>query len=694
MKKKIKAALLPVVVWSLPFISGAQDKEATRLEEVVVSSDSLSVIQKDSSLITPVPITTRQQLEQYSPVDITWAINQIPGVYMLSGGMNVNRITIRGVGARTPYGSNKVKAYLDDIPITNGIGETSIEVFDPESISQVEVIQGPKAVTYGTNLGGALLLRSMTPSKSYIRNSFTLGSYQLLKNTTNAVYAGEKLSVNLNYEHLETDGYRENSAYRRNAILLNTSYRFNDNNTLTVLFNQIDYNAYIPSSISKTAFKENPRQAASNWLEAKGYKNSKSTLAGLSYTHRFSPALQNTTSVFYTYQDHYEPRPFDILTGFTNGYGIRSTFRQDFSFREEKATLRLGTEMYKDVYNWQTIENLYQENNGQGTLEGEQLSDNKEYRNQLNLFASLTLPLVRGLKAQLGLNANFTSYNFLDYYNSGAENTSASRRFDPILAPSLNIDYSYNAHTRFYANISRGFSFPGTEETLTPEGVINPELGPERGMHYEAGIHLKLLKKRLHLSAAAYIMNIRDLLVAQRVGEDQYIGKNAGKTEHKGVEITVEYHLPVTRNLAIVPFINTSLNDHRFIRFIDGDNDYSGNNLTGVPDNKTNAGIRILHQSGLYLYANYQYVGEIPLTDAGSLHTDSYWVAHAKAGYRKDISEKFILDVSGGINNIADRNYAQSVLINAVGFRNSEPRFYYPGLPQNFYGGIQLRYML
>src|SRR5690606_8633587 len=112
---------------------------------------------------------------------------------------------------RTPYGSNKVKAYLDDIPITNGIGETSIEVFDPESISQVEVIQAPKAVTYGTNLGGALLLRSMTPSKSYIRNSFTLGSYQLLKNTTNAVYAGEKLSVNLNYEHLETDGYRENS---------------------------------------------------------------------------------------------------------------------------------------------------------------------------------------------------------------------------------------------------------------------------------------------------------------------------------------------------------------------------------------------------------------------------------------------------------------------------------------------------
>ncbi|MGS2762205.1 TonB-dependent receptor family protein [Sinomicrobium sp. M5D2P9] len=694
MKKKIKAALLPVVVWLLPFISMAQDKQTTLLEEVIVSSDSLSAIQRDSSLIVPVSVTTRQQLEQYSPVDITWAINQIPGVYMLSGGMNVNRITIRGVGARTPYGSNKVRTYLDDIPITNGIGETSIEVFDPESISQVEIIQGPKAVTYGTNLGGALLLRSVTPSKSYVRNSFTFGSYQLLKNTTNAVYAGEKLSVNLNYEHLETDGYRENSAYRRNAVLLNSSYRFNDNNSLTILFNQIDYNAYIPSSISKTVLEENPQQAASNWLEAKGYKNSKTTLAGLSYTHRFNPNLQNTTSIFYTYTDHYEPRPFNILAGFTNGYGIRSVFRQDFAFRNEKATIHLGTEMYKDMYNWETIENLYLENDGNGTLEGAQLSDNKEYRNQLHLFSSLTLPLTRGLKVQLGLNTNFTSYNFLDYYNSGDDNTSASRRFDPILAPSLNLDYQYNTHARFYANISRGFSFPGTEETLTPEGVINPELGPEKGMHYEAGINLKLLKNRLRLSAAAYTMTIKDLLVAQRVGEDQYIGKNAGKTEHKGIEITAEYHLPLTRNLAIIPFINTSVNDHRFIRFIDGDNNYSGNNLTGVPDNKTNAGIRVVHQSGLYFYINYQYVGEIPLTDANSLYTDSYGVANAKAGYKKEILEKLILEVSGGINNITDKNYAQSVLINAIGFGNSEPRFYYPGLPQNFYGGVQLRYML
>ncbi|SFW62506.1 iron complex outermembrane recepter protein [Sinomicrobium oceani] len=694
MKKKIITVFSLAALLFTSLSSVGQDKQTTLLDEVIVSTDSLSIISKDSSLIIGTPVVNRQQLDQYGPTDVTWALNQLPGVYMLSGGMNVNRITMRGVGARTPYGSNKVRAYLNDIPVTNAIGETSIEIFDPENIDQVEVIQGPKAVNYGTNLGGALLFRSGTPSGSYIRNSFTTGSYDLIKNTTNAVYSDKKLSVNAGYEHLETKGYRENSAYRRNAVFLNATYRPDSKNAFTLLLNQINYNAQISSSIGRTALEENPRQAASNWLEAQGYKNSRSTLAGLSYTHRFSSEFRNTTSVFYTYLDHYEPRPFNILTGFTNGYGIRSTFRKDFDFAGQKATVYLGTELYKDQYNWQTIENRYQENNGNGSLEGQQLSRNKEYRSQVNLFASLSLPLARGLKAQVGLNSNFTSYNFLDHYHTGEDNTSASRRFDPIVAPSLNLDYQYDSNLRFYANVSRGFSFPGTEETLTPEGVINPDLGPEKGMHYEAGSHIKLWKERLRLSVAAYLMDIKDLLVAQRVGEDQYIGRNAGKTEHKGIEVSAEYHWAVSRSLLLIPFINTSINDHRFIRFRDGDNNHSGNNLTGVPDNKTNAGLRIIHRSGLYFYANYQHIGEIPLTDANNLYTDPYGIANVKAGYKHTLSEKFILEISGGINNLSDKNYAQSVLINAVGFGNSEPRFYYPGLPRNFYGGIQFRYLL
>ncbi|RAV27905.1 TonB-dependent receptor family protein [Sinomicrobium soli] len=672
----------------------AQEKAPTQLPEVTVHGHTPVQAPADSTAITPVAAVSARELEEYAPADITPAMNRIPGVFILSGGMNVSRITIRGVGARTPYGSNKVRAYLDGIPVTNGMGETALEVFDPENMGNIEIIEGPKATAYGAPLGGTILLRSATPGTSSVSTSLTAGSYQLLKNTTHLSVTDRKLSLGLNYEHLETGGYRENSAYNRNAVQLNASYRFDENNTLSLLFSQIGYNAQIPSSISRQAMEEDPGQAASNWLEAQGYKNSHATLAGLSYTHRFTASLQNTTSVFYTYLDHYEPRPFNILTGFTNGYGIRSTFGKDFTFGGRKGQVQLGTEMYKDVYQWGTIENLYQQHEGGGSAEGRQLSDNKEYRNQLNLFTTLTLPLAPRLKARLGLNANFTSYNFLDHYNEGAGNTSASRRFDPILAPSLDIDYRYSEHLRFYANISRGFSFPGTEETLTPEGVINPGLGPEKGMHYETGIRLKLLEDRLSVTAAAYLMDIRDLLVAQRVGEDQYIGKNAGKTEHRGIELSAAYHIPVSPAVTLIPFATTSVNKHRFIRFRDGDNDYSGNPLTGVPAYKTSAGFRLTHRKGLFLYANYLGTGKIPLTDGNTLHTDPYHIFNLKAGFRTSLYRRLSLQVSGGINNAGNSTYASSVLINATGFGNTEPRFYYPGLPRNYYAGVRLRYML
>ena len=89
------------------------------------------------------------------------------------------------------------------------------------------------------------------------------------------------------------------------------------------MINYIDYTAGIPSSINQTDFQEDPRRAAANWLAARGFESNKYTLAGLSHSHFFASNLKTTTSVFYTYLDHYEPRPFNILDEFTKGFGFR-----------------------------------------------------------------------------------------------------------------------------------------------------------------------------------------------------------------------------------------------------------------------------------------------------------------------------------------------------------------------------------
>src|SRR5690606_21682201 len=155
-------------------------------------------------------------------------------------------------------------------------------------------------------------------------------------------------------------------------------------------------------------------------------------LTGLNFTHHLSDNFTNSTSVFYTYIDHYEPRPFNILDEFTNGFGGRTVFNKGFHFLKNKANFSFGGEFYKDQYNWKIIENLYEDNNGNGSLEGNLLSDNIENRDNLNIFATVTIPFTEKLKGQFGLNFNNTNYSFTDEFNLGDANKSADRDFDPI----------------------------------------------------------------------------------------------------------------------------------------------------------------------------------------------------------------------------------------------------------------------
>jgi len=664
-----------------------QKDSITQLEEVVLTQDA---IPKKATGITSSSKIAGQTFERFNPTDIPSTINQISGVYILSGAINTNRITIRGIGSRTPYGTNKLRMYFNGIPVTNGTGSSTIEAYDFENLGAVEVVKGPKATAYGSNLGGAILLntKASVEDKTQLINSFTMGSYNMLKDNLTFSHSEDDFNLSLSYNHLETDGYRQNSQFQRDGLLLNTQFRTGQKSSLALLVNYIDYTAHIPSSINQTDFEEDPTRAASNWLESQGYEANNYILTGLSYSYQFSGNLQNTTSLFYTYLDHYEPRPFNILDEFTNGFGVRSRFTGQW----DKAQFTFGGEFYKDEYHWVTFENLYEENDGNGSLQGAQLSDNIEFRRQFNLFGTLTYPITTKFSAQLGLNLNKTQYDFRDLFNQGEANASAQRNFDAILLPNLGLRYRLK-NGNIHANIGRGFSNPSLEETLTPNGVINPDIAQETGINYELGTEWSLFDKRLSANITLYRMNVKNLLVAQRVGEDQYIGRNAGQTRHQGLELELQYQGRLSRTLTFSPYLSYTLNDHSFVDFVDNDNDYSGNPLTGVPKHRLSSGIDFRHSNGLLLHLTHQFVGEIPLTDANSINSDSFNVFHAKLGFRTSLSSNISLGLNAGINNIFDVNYAQSVLINAVGFGGSQPRYYYPGNDRNYFGGLQLNYV-
>ena len=635
-----------------------------------------------------------ETFETFSPLEITNSINQIPGLYALSGAINTNRVTIRGVGARTPFGTDKLRMYFNNIPVTNGTGTSVIETFDLENLGSLEVIKGPKGTHYGANLGGAILLNSKSFSEEQTRliNNLTVGSYGLFKDNINFQSASKNFSIQLAYNHTETNGYRENNNFNRDGIFLNTEYKLNDKNRIGLLVNYIDIFAQIPSTLSQTNFDEDPTQAAANWLAAQGFEDYTYSLIGVFYKGKLSDKLENTTSLFSTFSDNYEARPFNIISESTLGYGLKSQFEGSFSTQQRKGSYSFGVELYRDEYEWATFRNEFRDNNGNGSLQGDQLSDNKEYRNQVYFTSSFLYPISNKLQAQFNLGLNTTSFDFDDIFNTGTDNQSASRSFDPILLPSLSLNYVFSPFYNLNFNVSRGFSNPSLEETLTPDGVINPDIEQEKGMSYELSSNLRLLDNSLLIDLSLYRMDINDLLVAERIDQDQFIGRNAGKTRHQGIELNVDYSTPFVYQSTFKPFVRYTLNNHTFVDFVDEDNDFSGNNFTGVPKNKLDAGF-YWFLKGFYWNVTYQFVDEIPLTDANTLNSDDFSLFNTKLGYQTTL-KKFTLGFSFGINNLLNERYARSVLINAVGFGGAEPRYFYPGDNRNYYGSFSINYRL
>jgi iron complex outermembrane receptor protein len=322
----------------------------TTLSEVIISNYHVS----DSLMNAPASLSvlSSADLQRNNNSDISASLNTVAGVLMQSGAINTNRISIRGIGARTPYGTNKIRAFYGSIPLTSGDSETTIEDIDLEIIDQTEIIKGPLSSVYGAGLGGAILIKpkQLRAPGSEAYTGTTVGSFGLVKNTVRYSYDSTFGSLNLSYHKLETDGWRNNSAYNREGVTLAGELFRKQNSKLTYFGNYTYMKAYIPSSISKQAFDNNPRSAAPTWAAAKGYEQYDSYMGGLAYDWQLAPWLKNTTSIFVNAKNSYEPRPFDILTQDNTAFGGRSQFFGDFKLGKMKSQFIAGMEYFKDGF--------------------------------------------------------------------------------------------------------------------------------------------------------------------------------------------------------------------------------------------------------------------------------------------------------------------------------------------------------
>ena len=598
------------------------------------------------------------------------SLNQINGIYSHSAGYNTNRITIRGMGSRSPYSTNKIKSYLNNIPLSNGVGEITLEDFGIDILEQVEINKGPNSSIYGSGLGGNIILKTSKNLDKTVKLKSIYKSYNTYQNSLSFSKRINNLDLLFNFEKIKSDGYRDNNSYDNSRVFGSLNYELKKNYGINLVHFYNSAAALIPSSLSLEGFIDNPSSAAFSWGNVKGGEDYKRSITGLTFNSNKDLYRSNSTIFFKTFSND-ENRPFNYLIEDSKQYGLRHIG----NFKLTTFDLSYGLEISYENYLFETWDEF-------GDPTQSLISRQSQERDNYNFFLQLDKTFEKSFLT-LGIGTNNINYNWTDEIRrNNLEYSSKS-----ILSPRISYNYSLNNNSIF-ANISHGFSSPNIDETLDENGIVNPDIKPESGWNYELGVIGTTKNKIISYSLNLYYMDIRNLLVAQRTSFDTFTGVNAGRTSHPGLETTINIPILISQKVNITSSSNFSKYWYIFKDFNNRGNDYSTNKLTGVPGHTLFSKIKVDLKNYL-LQFSFQNIGEIPMNDANTLFTDSYSLFDLKISRRLYLKGKEV-NLSSGINNLLDKRYASGVVINARGFGGRDPRYYYPGLPRNYFISLNI----
>lgn len=665
--------------------------EATLLQEVVVEAQMPTHPLREPAAVQ---LIRAKEISRDQGLIITDVLNRVPGVYMQSGTFSTNRITIRGIGARSPFGTAKIRAYLDDIPLTNGVGETTLEDLDLSLIQSIEVWKGPSASSLGAGLGGVIVLHPFYENgnlpASFGSFQQQVGAYGTQRQVAQAFLSEPEtpLQFQLNYSRLQSDGYRANNQLQRESMTALGNITAGKGHRLTAILHYTNSDAQIPSSINRKDFEEDPRRAAANWAAVQGYEAYERVLAGISHQIDWwkgpgGKTISSALSLFTSTRKNYESRPFNILREQDQTLGVRAKLEYRKGSLRSAPNFVAGVEYFNEQYDWTTNATR------RGVLDT-LLSDNQEVRQYVNYFAAYQADFYDRWTFTAGTNLNITEYVLTDFYPRDLKDISGTRHFEPVWSPRVSLGYRMRPQASLFATLGHGFAAPTLEETLAPQGTINPNIRPEKGWNIEMGSKGNHLNGRLSYAWSVYALFVRDLLVARRTAEDAYIGINAGKTLHKGMEAALQYAI-LQGSWKLDAGVNYALAKYTFQEFRDDQGgDFSGNQLTGVPPHHLTATLDLETVFGGYARVAYEFTDAFPIKDDNSLYSDAYHLLQVKAGYRLTL-KSWTLEGYAGVQNLTNTRYASMIQVNASAFGTQLPRFYYPGLPRNVYAGVSVK---
>lgn len=703
----------------LPFVAQAQSRlpaspDTTRtfaLPEATVMGYGQNLPLRRTA--AAVGVIDAADISRFNQASLTQAVNTIPGVRLEERATASYRLSVRGSTLRSPFGVRNVKVYYEGIPFTEASGSTPLNLLDPSQLGRLEVIKGPTASVYGAGTGGAVLLQNRRPEagSTNAQAGFTAGSYGLRRYTAAAESGTTTGYVRTQYARQTLDGYRQNSALRRDVLALDGELRATENSTLGLHALYTDLNYQLPGGLTAAQFEQNPRQARPSTATGPGtvaqraYYASRTVLLGATYEYRFAENLSLRNTLYGTGSAIQTPFLVDFERNTVLGTGGRTVLNYRTSLAGRTLRLQGGAELQTS---FESSRNYQNRAGNPGALRYDD-----EIRTLTGFaFAQADYELPAGFLLTAGASYNRLRYRIARLSNAATQpdNYRFERSFRPQVSPRVALLKQITPLVSVYGSVSTGFSPPTEEEIRPSDGSLNRALQAERGTSFEVGTRGRLFAERLTFDVAAYDFGLRQTIVVRTNEQGTQLFANSGNTRQRGVEVALNgwlWRQQVVKSPALQPgmelasavvspetlglraWVSYAYNHYRFGNYESGGSNFSGNQLTGTAPHTLSAGLDFSQRLGFYVSPTLSHQARLPLNDANTAYAPGYWTFAVRGGWRATLLSRLALDVFGGVENATDRRYSLGNDLNAFG-----GRYFQPAPARNWYSGLQLGWRL
>ncbi|GKO10410.1 TonB-dependent receptor [Klebsiella pneumoniae subsp. pneumoniae] len=691
----VRHAALPALL--LPLIAAAQ---AADEQTMVVTAAPTTV----SELDTPaaVSVVNGDEMRQAAPrFNLSESLGAVPGLQVQNRQNYAQdlQLSIRGFGSRSTYGVRGLRIYVDGIPATMPDGQGQTSNIDIGSVDTIEVLRGPFSALYGNSSGGVINVTSQTgtqpPTVEASSYYGSFGTWHYGMKATGAVgdgsHAGD-VDYTVSTNRFTTHGYRDHSGARKNLANARLGVRINDVSKLTLLLNSVDIKANDAGGLTADEWRDNPRQSPRG-DQYNTRKNTRQTQAGLRYERQLSAqddlsvmmyAGERETTQFQSIPRAPQLKPSHAggvidLTRHYQGIDTRLTHRGELLV---PVTLTAGLDYENMSERRKGYENFVMVNGA--PQYGEQGALRRNERNlmwNVDPYLQTQWQLTDKLSLDAGVRYSSVWFDSNDYYiTPGNGDDSGDASYHKWL-PAGSLKYALTDAWNVYLSAGRGFETPTINELSyrsDNQSGLNFGLKPSTNDTVEIGSKTRIGNGLF--TAALFQTNTDNEIVVDSSSGGRTSYKNAGKTRRQGMELGLDQQFGESWRLKAA----WTWLDATYRTNVCDDASCNGNRIPGIARNMGYASFGYQPEQGWYAGSDIRYMSDIMANDENTAKAPSWTVVGLTTGYKWSYG-RMDMDLFGRIDNLFDREYVGSVIVN-----ESNGRYYEPAPGRNYGIGLNL----